>query len=142
MVAYQDGSVIAQLGIPDMKAAIAYALSYPERLPLRQPLPEFNGSRALTFQTPDLEKFPCLALAFKACEVGGTLPAVLNAANEVAVKAFLEQLIAFIEIPRVVGNTMEKHPVISQPDLSQILAADQWARDYAVEIVRGLKKKT
>lgn len=142
MVAYQDGSVIAQLGIPDMKAAIAYALSYPERLPLRQPLPEFNGSRALTFQTPDLEKFPCLALAFKACEVGGTLPAVLNAANEVAVKAFLEQLIAFIEIPRVVGNTMEKHPVISQPDLSQILAADQWARDYAVEIVRGLNKKT
>jgi len=139
MVAYKDGSVIAQLGIPDMKTAIAYALSYPQRLALRQPLPQFNTSQALTFQQPDLEKFPCLALAFKACEVGGTLPAVLNAANEVAVHAFLNQRIAFIEIAPVVGQTMEKHPVNSRPGLPDILAADQWARKQAEAVIEELR---
>jgi len=131
MVAYQDGSVMAQLGIPDMKVAIAYALSYPQRLPLRQPLPQFNAGTTLTFEQPDLEKFPCLALAFKACEVGGTLPAVLNAANEVAVNAFLNQLIAFVAIPQVVEQTMGKHAVVSDPELADILGADQWARNHA-----------
>jgi 1-deoxy-D-xylulose-5-phosphate reductoisomerase len=131
MVAYKDGSIMAQLGIPDMKVAIAYALSYPQRLPLRQPLPQFDGSQSLTFEPPDLAKFPCLALAFKACEVGGTLPAVLNAANEVAVKAFLNQAIGFVDIPMVVEQTMEKHNVISDPELENILEADQWARDCA-----------
>ena len=131
MVALQDGSVMAQLGIPDMKVAIAYALSYPQRLPLRQPLPQFNAGQALTFDQPDLAKFPCLALAFKACEVGGTLPAVLNAANEVAVNAFLNQLIAFVDIPRVVEQTMNKHVTVADPELSDILGADQWARNHA-----------
>ncbi len=131
MVAFQDGSVMAQLGIPDMKVAIAYALSYPQRLPLRQPLPQFNAGQALTFDQPDLAKFPCLALAFKACEVGGTLPAVLNAANEVAVNAFLNQLIAFVDIPRVVEQTMNKHVTVADPELSDILGADQWARNHA-----------
>jgi 1-deoxy-D-xylulose-5-phosphate reductoisomerase len=131
MVAFHDGSVIAQLGIPDMKVAIAYALSYPQRLPLRQPLPQFNAGQALTFDIPDLSKFPCLALAFKACEVGGTLPAVLNAANEVAVNAFLNQLIAFVGIPQVVEQTMGKHEVVSDPELADILGADQWARNQA-----------
>ncbi|MCP4628006.1 MAG: 1-deoxy-D-xylulose-5-phosphate reductoisomerase [bacterium] len=135
MVAYQDGSVMAQLGIPDMKAAIAYALSYPRRLPLRQPLPQFNADRPLTFDQPDLGKFPCLALAFKACEVGGTLPAVLNAANEVAVNSFLNHLIAFIDIPRVVAQTMDKHAVVSDPELADILGADQWARKQAEQEV-------
>jgi len=131
MVAYRDGSVMAQLGIPDMKTAIAYALSYPRRLPLRQPLPQFNASQTLTFEEPDLEKFPCLALAFQACEVGGSLPAVLNAANEVAVNAFLNQLITFVEIPQVVQRTMDRHPVLAEPELDDILAADQWARAQA-----------
>jgi 1-deoxy-D-xylulose-5-phosphate reductoisomerase len=131
MVAYQDGSVMAQLGIPDMKVAIAYALSYPQRLPLRQPLPQFNADQPLTFEQPDLDKFPCLALAFKACEVGGTLPAVLNAANEAAVNAFLKHLIAFIDIPLVVAQTMDKHSVVPDPELADILAADQWARKQA-----------
>ena len=81
MVAYKDGSIIAQLGIPDMKGAIAYAISYPERLPLDQPLPDFAGMGALNFEKPDFEKFPCLSLAYRAVTVGGTLPAVLNAAN-------------------------------------------------------------
>jgi 1-deoxy-D-xylulose-5-phosphate reductoisomerase len=131
MVAFHDGSVMAQLGIPDMKVAIAYALSYPSRLPLGQPLPQFNAGQALTFDQPDLAKFPCLALAFKACEIGGSLPAVLNAANEVAVNAFLNQLIAFVEIPRVIEKTMDKHTVVSDPELSDILRADQWARNHA-----------
>ena len=138
MVAYKDGSVMAQLGIPDMKTAIAYALSYPRRLALRQPLPQFNAGQALTFQEPDLKKFPCLGLAFKACEVGGTLPAVLNAANEVAVNAFLNQLIGFVEIALVVRQTMEQHPVVKHPDISDILAADQWAREIADATIQEL----
>ncbi|UCF90146.1 MAG: 1-deoxy-D-xylulose-5-phosphate reductoisomerase [Desulfobacterales bacterium] len=139
MVAYQDGSIIAQLGIPDMKAAIAYALSYPERLPLQQPLPDFTGLKALAFQPPDLEKFPCLALAFQACQVGGTLPAVLNAANEVAVNGFLEQRLAFTDIPTVVKRTMQTHTVVSSPSLADILAADQWARTQAGRFMAGAR---
>jgi 1-deoxy-D-xylulose-5-phosphate reductoisomerase len=139
MVAYRDGSVIAQLGIPDMKVAIAYALSYPQRLPLWQPLPKFDGSQTLTFEQPDLEKFPCLALAFRACEVGGTLPAVLNAANEVAVEAFLNQSIGFVDIPAVVEQTMDKHAVISNPELANILDADQWARKQAEGEIERLR---
>jgi 1-deoxy-D-xylulose-5-phosphate reductoisomerase len=138
MVAYQDGSIMAQLGIPDMKAAIGYALSYPARLPLKQPLPEFDGSQALTFQPPDLKKFPCLALAYKAGAAGGTLPAVLNAANEMAVNAFLNQGISFVEIAVVVGKVMEKHAIVAQPELADILAADQWARENAAGIIGEL----
>jgi len=140
MVAYRDGSIMAQLGIPDMKTAIAYALSYPQRLPLGQPLPEFNGSRPLTFDQPDLEKFPCLALAFSACEAGATLPAVLNAANEVAVTGFLNQSIEFVDIPAVVEQTMDSHEVVSNPDLADILEADRWARGQAQGAIKKLRK--
>jgi 1-deoxy-D-xylulose-5-phosphate reductoisomerase len=136
MVAFRDGAVIAQLGLPDMKAAIAYALSYPERLALGQPLPAFTSDRALTFADPDLEKFPCLALAFEACRQGGTLPAVLNAANEVAVNAFLEEQAAFTAIPRIVQGVMAAHAVLDRPGLEEILGADRWARAKAVELVR------
>jgi 1-deoxy-D-xylulose-5-phosphate reductoisomerase len=139
MVAYQDGSVIAQLGIPDMKAAIAYALSFPERLPLNQPLPDFSGEQQLTFQKPDLEKFPCLALAFEACKVGKTLPAVLNAANEVAVNAFLNEEIFFNDIARIVGSTMEAHTVEAKPQLDDIINADRQARIKAADLIRDLK---
>jgi 1-deoxy-D-xylulose-5-phosphate reductoisomerase len=139
MVAYKDGSIMAQLGIPDMKAAIAYALSYPERLPLKQPLPDFTGNKALTFQEPDLEKFPCLDLALNACEIGGTLPAVLNAANEVAVNAFLDRLISFLDISKVITNTMENHHVVSKPNFSDIIVADRWAREKAAEWVEKLR---
>ena len=135
MVAYQDGTVIAQLGIPDMKAAIAYALSYPQRLPLKQPLPDFSGQQDLTFQKPDLAKFPCLALAFQACKAGKTMPAVLNAANEVAVNAFLSQKISFPAIAGVVEMAMEAHSVHANPGLSDILVADEEARQNAADIV-------
>ncbi len=135
MVAYMDGSVIAQLGIPDMKGAIAYAMSFPERLPLRQPLPDFVGIGKLTFEHPDLEKFPCLALAYKACEIGGTCPAVLNAANEVAVHGFLEKQISFLNIPEINKEIMARHSAVANPTLSDILEADQWARDQAEQVI-------
>jgi 1-deoxy-D-xylulose-5-phosphate reductoisomerase len=133
MVAFRDGSVIAQLGVPDMKAAIAYALSYPERLALEQPLPAFSSEMPLTFSDPDRTKFPCLDLAYEACRRGGTLPAVLNAANEVAVNAFLKERAAFTAIPEVVRGTMDDHVPVDDPGLEEILAADGWARQRARE---------
>jgi len=135
MVSFKDGSVMAQLGIPDMKGAIAYALSYPERLALEQPLPDFAGIGALTFEKPDLNKFPCLDLAYKACQTGETLPAVLNAANEVAVQAFLKQHVPFVTIPEVIEKTMESHTIVTHPALDDILESDRWAREQARNLI-------
>jgi 1-deoxy-D-xylulose-5-phosphate reductoisomerase len=137
MVSFKDGSIIAQLGIPDMKGAIAYALSCPERLPLNQPLPDFAHIGALTFKKPDIKKFPCLALAYDACEIGETLPAVLNAANEVVVQAFLSERVPFIAIPDVIRKTMDKHIVVTHPTIPDILEADRWAREQAEIILNG-----
>jgi len=139
MVSYRDGSVIAQLGIPDMKGAIAYSISYPERLPLNQPIPDFAGMGALTFQKPDFEKFPCLDLAFKACDTGKTLPAVLNAANETAVQAFLDQRLSFAKIPKVIEKTMSRHSVAEHTSLDDILEADKWARKEAEGVIKSVK---
>ena len=139
MVSYRDGSMIAQMGVPDMTAAIAYALSYPRRLSLGMPLPDL-AAMALTFQPPDLEKFPCLKLAFEACDTGGTLPAVLNAANEMAVEAFLNERIGFCDIAAVIRRTLSNHSVIPHPELSDILHADAWARNQAQTII--LEKKS
>jgi 1-deoxy-D-xylulose-5-phosphate reductoisomerase len=139
MVSYKDGSIIAQLGIPDMKGAIAYAISFPERLPLGQPLPDFAGMGPLTFEQPDWERFPCLALAYEACRTGGTVPAVMNAANEAAVQAFLDHGLSFVKIPEVIKRTMEKHSLVQNPRLSDILKADQWARVQAGKEIEALK---
>lgn len=133
MVSYKDGSVIAQMGIPDMKGAIAYAMSYPERISIGQPPPDFEAIGSFTFQKPDHEKFPCLGLAYNAGKKGGTLPAVLNAANEIAVEAFLNRRISFVRIQEVISKTMEKHFVVANPMLSDILEADIWARKIAEE---------
>jgi len=135
MVSYKDGAVMAQLGIPDMKGAIAYAMSYPQRLALQQSLPDFARMGALTFEPPDLEKFPCLALAYQAGKTGETLPAVLNAANEVAVQAFLKHRISFVKIPEIIRETMERHTVVNDPSLADILEADRWAREQAEHII-------
>jgi len=135
MVSFRDGSIIAQLGIPDMKVAIAYAMSYPERLPLRQPIPDFVNIDPLTFKKPDLDKFPCLALAYRAGKAGGTLPAVLNASNEMAVRAFLDRRIPFVKISEVIGRIMEIHSVVANPELSDIIEADRWARKIADELM-------
>jgi 1-deoxy-D-xylulose-5-phosphate reductoisomerase len=131
MVSFRDGSVLAQLGIPDMKCAIAFALSFPARLPLNLPLPDFAGIGCFTFKEPDLEKFPCLGLAVKAGKSGGTLPAVLNAANEVAVHAFLEGRLSFDRIPLAVEKTLALHTNQPSPSLDTILSADRWARKTA-----------
>jgi 1-deoxy-D-xylulose-5-phosphate reductoisomerase len=135
MVSFKDGAVMAQLGIPDMKGAIAYALSYPERLALEQPLPDFAGIGSLTFEQPDLNKFPCLDLAYQACQAGETLPAVLNAANEMAVQAFLKQRVPFVKIPEVIGKTMESHTVVTNPAFDDIIESDRWAREQARNLI-------
>ena len=136
MVAFRDGSVMAQLGLPDMKGAIAYALSYPERLPIQQPAPDFAALGELTFEEPDTARFPCLNLAFAACAVGGTMPAVLNAANEVAVEAFLMGKIPFTAIPEVIESTLGRHDRVDRPALSDLLNADGWARGMAEAHIR------
>ena len=141
MVAYHDGSIMAQLGIPDMKGAIACALSWPERLPLQQALPDFSADGPLTFRKPDLDKFPCLALAYHAAETGGTMPAVLNAANEVAVEAFLQRQINFLQISEVVRRSMESHKTIAEPMLSEITDADSSARQTAREVIIKLQEQ-
>ena len=140
MVAFQDGSVMAQMGIPDMRTAIAYALSYPQRLPLGQALPDFPRIGVLTFETPDMDKFPCLKLACIACDVGETLPAVLNASNEIRFRHFLTGKIGFSDIPGIIMNTMDHHTVFSSPGLDEILRADSWARAAATTAVEKLCK--
>ena len=137
MVEYIDGSVIAQMGIPDMRIPIAYALAYPERLPVQSPPLDLFRLRNLNFYPPDEEKFPCLRLAFEACQRGSTLPAVLNAANEVAVDAFLNGRIRFLEIPQIIERVMKAHAVAASLTLESILKADQWARREAERLTRG-----
>ncbi|HUV49422.1 MAG TPA: 1-deoxy-D-xylulose-5-phosphate reductoisomerase [Anaerolineae bacterium] len=137
MVSFRDGAIIAQLGIPDMKVAIAYAISYPKRLSLRQPIPDFANMDPLTFKKPDLDKFPCLGLAYTAGKTGGTLPAVLNASNEMAVQAFLDRRIPFVKIPEVISRTMEIHSVVANPELSDIIESDKWAREYSKKEIIG-----
>ncbi len=135
MVAFCDGAVIAQMGVPDMKGAIAYALSHPDRLPIGLPVPDFAGIGELTFKSPDCEKFRCLRLAYDAGAIGGTLPAVLNASNEIAVSAFLDRRIGFDHIARVVEETMQRHSPVMQPEIDDILTADRWARDSALNLI-------
>jgi 1-deoxy-D-xylulose-5-phosphate reductoisomerase len=135
MVEYVDGSVIAQLGIPDMKTPIAYALSYPRRLPLNMPPLDLCALGALSFDAPDMHRFPCLGLAYEALKVGGTAPTVLNAANEIAVEAFLAGRIAFLSIPRVIRETLERHNCRPLDHLDEVLRSDGWARGEARRII-------
>ncbi|MCF6246078.1 MAG: 1-deoxy-D-xylulose-5-phosphate reductoisomerase [Desulfobacula sp.] len=135
MVGYKDGGIIAQMGQPDMKGAIAYALSEPDRIDLKIGFPDFAKLGSLTFEKPDTKKFPSLLFAFEACKKQGTLPAVMNAANEVAVQAFLEKRIGFLDIFRLISTAMEHQPHIDNPDLSGIIEADQWAREKVQSLI-------
>ena len=128
MVEFVDGSIIAQMSAPDMCLPIQYALTYPARVSSDRVQTNFAKIGTLTFEEPDVDRFPALGLARRAGEVGGTLPAVFNAANEVAVEAFCNRHITFDEIPAVVADTMKRHEVVDQPSLEQILTADVWAR--------------
>lgn len=137
LVEYHDGAVIAQLGIPDMKTPIAYALSWPERLPLSQPPLDLLEIGKLSFFQPDLERFPCLKLAFVALDLGGTTPAVMNAANEIAVDAFLHNRLRFDEISKVIEKVMQHHSGGDLVTVEQALKADLWGRQKAQELING-----
>ncbi|HEX5220122.1 MAG TPA: 1-deoxy-D-xylulose-5-phosphate reductoisomerase, partial [Verrucomicrobiae bacterium] len=128
---FADGSLLAQLSTPDMCLPIQYALTYPDRAASERVQTDFPKVGSLTFEEPDVERFPALELARHAGEVGGTLPAVLNAANEVAVEAFVNRKINFPQITETVRRTMDAHRVVSHPTLDQILEADAWARSSA-----------
>lgn len=136
MVEYRDGSVIAQMGIPDMRGPLAYALNYPERLPLGLPSLDLTKVKSLTFEPPDLKNFPCLGYAREALETGGTMPAVLNAANEVAVGAYLSGRIGFLEIARLIRKTMDGHAPQAAKSLEDVLEADRWGRERALKAIQ------
>jgi len=139
MVEYIDGSVLAHLAVPDMRIPIAYALSYPDRLPVQVPRLNLFEVRRLTFFPPDETRFPCLRLAKEACKQGGTLPSVLNAANEVAVEAFLDGRISFYGIPEVIEYVMDEHVRlhgnVPATDIETILQMDAWARHEATTYI-------
>lgn len=135
MVEFVDGSILAQLSAPDMCLPIQYALTHPERAASDRVKTNFATIGALTFQEPDLEKFPSLNLARRAGTVGGTLPAVLNAANEVAVEAFCARRLGFPGITEIVAATMDDHHVIQSPSLEGIFGADRWAREHAASLI-------
>ncbi len=137
MVEYVDGSVIAQMGIPDMRCPISYALNYPERLPLNLKPLDLVEIGTLTFMKPNLRQFPCLGLAYEALRIGGTMPTALNAANEEAVAAFLKEEIGFLDIPKVIQKTVEVCEPQKVTNLEDVLHADEWARKKAREYVRN-----
>ena len=135
MVEYHDGAVVAQLGMPDMRGPIAYALSYPERLSGVSPALDLAKMGTLTFEEPDMDRFPCLAYAFDALRAGGSMPAVLSAANEVAVKYFLEEKIGYTDIARVIRSTMDAHTPSNIRTVEDALKADLWARQEAEKVI-------
>src|SRR6058998_2515758 len=131
LVEYCDGSVIAQLGLPDMRTPISYAMNYPERMPLEVPPLDLADIGKLTFQRPDHERFPCLSFGYEALRIGGTMPATMNAANEVAVAAYLQEGIRFSDIAEIIRTTMETHTARDVRTLEDALEADRWAREKA-----------
>jgi 1-deoxy-D-xylulose-5-phosphate reductoisomerase len=137
MCEFKDGSTIAQLGITDMKLPIQYALSYPERIKTPFNKLDLLNLRGLSFVRPDRLKYPCLSLAMAAAKLGGTATAVLNAADEIAVWAFLEKKIAFVKIPRIIEDVLKKHKYIEVPSLAQIFEADLWAREEAGALINA-----
>lgn len=130
-VEYEDGAIIAQLGEPDMRVPIQYALTYPKRVKNPFPRIDFAQRSHLTFEKPDMDTFKCLSLAYRTLKTGGTLPAVLNGANEIAVARFLKGEISFLQIPALIEQTMDAYTVKYEYTLEDLLEADRWAKDYA-----------
>jgi 1-deoxy-D-xylulose-5-phosphate reductoisomerase len=135
MIEMIDGSVIAQLGVTDMRLMIQYALTYPERLPTDLPALGLDKLARLEFLEPDLERFPCLGLAYAAMREGGTMPAAMSAANEIAVAAFLENRIGFMQIPGIIADCMYKHDAMPVSSIESVLEADGWARRHAARLI-------
>ena len=140
MIELVDGSVIAQLGITDMRHAIQYALTYPERFGCELPPLDLTALSALHFEPPDLDRFPCIALAYRALREGGTLPAAMNAANEAAVQAFIDERISLTDIPRVIEAVMDGHNTQPATELAAILDADRQARASAASEIQKLAR--
>ena len=138
MVEFVDGSLLAQLGVADMRVPIQYALTYPRHLPTPTTNLNLAQIRTLHFEPVDFDKFPCLSHAYTATKVGGTLPTVLSSADEVAVHAFLNNHIGFMDIPMIIETVMHQHDVELQPNLKDILAADRWAKATARELIQNL----
>ena len=137
-VQFADGAVKAQLGMPDMRVPIQYALSYPQRLTLNTPKLDLFTLGHLTFEKPDMERFACLALAYEATQSGGNKPCVLNAANEVANLAFREGRLGFLQIAEVIAETMARTPFVAEPSLDTYLATDKEARAICADLIAGL----
>jgi len=135
MVQFEDGSIKAQMGLADMKLPIQYALSYPNRLKSNSPRLNFTDYPELTFENPDYENFHCLGLAYEALRSGGNMPCILNAANEVAVNAFLKDKLGFLQIPEIIGTCMAKIPFIAQPDFDAYAGTDLLTRELAGSLV-------
>jgi 1-deoxy-D-xylulose-5-phosphate reductoisomerase len=135
MIEMVDGSIIAQLGVTDMRLMIQYALTYPDRLPTELPPLGWDKLARLEFFEPDMVRFPCLRLAYDAMREGGTMPAALSAANEIAVDAFLNRQIKFMEIPRIIEQTMEAHATQPCETIEAVLEADRWSRSYAERLL-------
>lgn len=137
MVEYVDGAVIAQMGMPDMRVPIQYALTHPERCAANFPKLNFWKMRELTFEEPDMETFAALKLAYRAGRTGGTAPCVFNAANEVAVGAFLRRELPFLGIEEMIERTMDAHRAMEHPTLQDLYDADAWARQYALGVLEA-----
>jgi 1-deoxy-D-xylulose-5-phosphate reductoisomerase len=138
MVELIDGSVIAQMGVTDMRHAIQYALTYPERHPGELPPLDLTALSTLHFEAPDLDRFPCIALAYRALRAGGTLPAALNAANEEAVRAFIDERICLTDIPRVIQSVVDQHAIQPVTELDVVLNTDRAARLSAITEIQKL----
>ena len=141
MVQFADHSVKAQMGVPDMRLPIAYALSYPQRLKLDIPEISFRQLQSCTFFAPDMETFRCLPIAYKAMEKGGSCPCSMNAANEIAVEAFLKERIRFSEIPEVIEETITRSSFLPQPSMEDYFNMDREARNVATQIVNNITKR-
>ena len=135
MIEFVDTSIIAQLGLPDMRVPIAYALTYPDRFESELPSLDLATMGNLTFEAPDFERFPCLQLAMDAMEMGQTMPAVLNAANEIAVQAFLDELIPYKDIAEIIRMVMQNHSPVPLHELQNVLDADHWAREETTKLI-------
>lgn len=140
LVEYEDRSMIAQLGLPDMRTPISYAMRYPERLPLDLPSLDLTEVGKLSFCKPDHERFPCLGLGYESLRVGGTMPATMNAANEIAVDAFLNGGIRFTAIAEIIRSTMDAHQTKDVDTIDTALEADRWAREKAESLVLALAR--
>jgi 1-deoxy-D-xylulose-5-phosphate reductoisomerase len=139
MVEFIDGSILAQLSITDMRIPIQYALTYPKRCPSSLPKLDFFKLKSLSFYKPNLNRLPCLKLAYEAAQAGGSMPCVLNSSNEIAVESFLNGRIDFLSISKVIERTLGEHRIMAHPNLEDILQIDSWARGQAYRVIDKLK---